>query len=118
MASEPVGLENGAITQVQLNSSTTLSSITPASQSRLNGPYTWCSALGDPNSWLQVSLGKQYTLTHVAIQGTSGGSGASANVERLTVKYEKTEAGENWATYSKLVDGVSFPKVYWISIRS
>lgn len=118
MPSEPVGLENGAITQAQLNSSTILGAINPASQSRLNGPYTWCSALGDPNSWLQVSLGKQYTLTYVAIQGTSGGSGASANVERLTVKYEKTEAGENWATYSKLVDGVSFPKVYWISIRS
>lgn len=112
MPSKPVGIEDGAITDVQLDSSTVLGSLTPATQSRLNGQHSWCSALRDPNSWLQVSLGKQYTLTHVAIQGTSGGSGASANVESLTVKYEKTEAGENWATYNKIVDGVSFPKVY------
>lgn len=114
---KPVGFENGAITNAQMNSSTTLNLIIFAHHARLNALSIWCSAVGDPNSWLQVLLGKQYTLTHVAIQLTSGGDSASFNVESLTVRYEKTETGENWITYSKVVNGKSFSKVLWISVR-
>ena len=114
---KPVGIENGAITDVQLSSSTTLNGNIFALHARLNALSIWCSEAGDPNSWLQVLLGKQYTLTHVAIQQTFDGDRASFNVESLTVRYEKTEAGENWITYSKVVNGTSFSKVLWNSGR-
>ena len=114
---KPVGIENGAITDVQLSSSTTLNGNIFALHARLNALSIWCSEAGDPNSWLQVLLGKQYTLTHVAIQQTFDGDSASFNVESLTVRYEKTEAGENWITYSKVVNGTSFSKVLWNSGR-
>lgn len=117
MPHKPVGLENGTITDVQLNSSTTLNGNVFAHHARLNAESIWCSVVGDPNSWLQVLLGKQYTLTHVAIQQTYGRNSASFNIESLTVRYEKTEAGENWITYSKVVNGTSFAKVLRNSVR-
>ena len=67
----------------------------------------WCSSGATASEWLQVSLGKEYTLTHVALQGIGGGYDVTA----LSVKYEKTQEGENWITYSKLVDGSETAKV-------
>ena len=52
-------------------------------------------------------LGKQYTLTHVALQSIGGG----VDVSELKVQYEKTEDGTKWTNYSKEIDGKEIPKV-------
>ena len=100
--SAPVGIESGIIENAQLTSSSTINHLTPAHSARLNSEQSWCSSTADPNSWLQVFLGKQYTLTHIALQG---------GVETVIVKYERTEGEVNWITYSKSVYGTSIPKV-------
>ena len=52
-------------------------------------------------------LGKQYTLTHVALQLIGGG----VDVSELKVQYEKTENGTKWKNFSKKIDGKEIPKV-------
>ena len=108
MPSKPVGLENRVIEDGDISSSSMLDSHL-AKYARLNearAPGSWCSSPTDANSWLQIFLGKQYTLTHIALQGVN-----DSDVKAITVKYEKTQDGANWMTYSKSVGANSFPKV-------
>ena len=108
MPSKPVGLENRIIEDGDISSSSMLDSHL-AKYARLNearAPGSWCSSPTDANSWLQIFLGKQYTLTHIALQGVN-----DSDVKAITVKYEKTQDGANWMTYSKSVGANSFPKV-------
>ena len=110
MPSKPVGLEKRTIPDAHFNSSSTSNSSTSAYLARLNELRdigSWCSSGATASEWLQVFLGQQYTLTHIALQGIGGGYDVTA----LTVMYEKTKAGESWKTYSKLVNGTESPKV-------
>lgn len=108
--STPVGLEKQSIPDGNFDSSSVLNATTSPHLARLNelrDSRAWCSSGATASEWLQVSLGKQYTLTHIALQGVGGGYDVTA----LTVKYEKTQEGENWITYSKLVDDSETSKV-------
>lgn len=110
MPSTPVGLEKQSIPDGNFDSSSVLNATTSPHLARLNelrDSRAWCSSGANASEWLEVFLGKQYTLTHVALQGVGGGYDVTA----LTVKYEKTHEGQNWITYSKLVDGSETSKV-------
>ena len=110
MPSTPVGLETQSIPDGNFDSSSVSSATTSPYFARLNelrGAQAWCSNGSTASEWLEVSLGKQYTLTHIALQGVGG----AFDVTALTVKYEKTRDGTNWVTYSKLVDGRETSKV-------
>lgn len=107
--SKPVGLENGTIPDEDFSSSSNGIGI-QAYLARLNELHHdghWCSEGTLPSEWLQVFLGKQYTLTHIALQGIGG----DKDVTTFKVKYEKTKAGTNWITYSKSIDGNVIDKV-------
>jgi len=108
--STPLGLENQAIPDGNFNSSSVSNATTGPHLARLNelrDSLAWCSSGATANEWLQVFLGKQYTLTYIALQGIGGGYDVTA----LTVKYEQTQDGLNWITYSKLADGSETSKV-------
>ena len=110
MPSTPVGLEKQSIPDDKFSSSSVSNDTTSPHFARLNelrGSRAWCSSGATASEWLQVSLGKEYTLTHLALQGVGGGYDVTA----LTVKYEKTKDGEDWLTYRKLVDGSETSKV-------
>lgn len=110
MPSTPVGIEEGTILDDYLTSSSVLDGSTGAHLARLNEVRefgSWCTSGPTANEWLQVFLGKQYTLTHIALQRISGGYDVTA----LTLKYEKTKEGVNWMTYSKLINGTETAKV-------
>lgn len=98
--SKAVGIESRVIGDSDISSSSVLNQHF-ADHARLNelGEF-WCSNTTDVSSWLQVFLGRQYTLTHIAIQGIN-----EFDVRAMTVKYEKTRDGENWITYSKHLGG-------------
>ncbi|CAH3161623.1 unnamed protein product, partial [Pocillopora meandrina] len=70
-------------------------------------PYNHLGCSTGPNEWLEVFLGKQYTLTHVALQLIGGG----VDVSELKIQYEKTENGTKWTNFSKKIDGKEIPKV-------
>ena len=106
--STPVGLESFKIQDSQITSSSD-DGTRLAKYARLNearSPGSWCTSNTAANSWLQVFLGKQYTLTHIALQGVN-----NYDVKSMTVKYENTKDGGNWTTYSKSVGGSSIAKV-------
>ena len=103
-----MGLENQTIPDNHLSSSSQVNSSTVPHLARLNEQRdlkAWCT--NGANQWLEVFLGKQYTLTHIALQAIGGGQ----DVSSLIVKYEKTKEGNNWIIYKKTIDGTSFPKV-------
>ena len=111
MPSTPVGLEEHLIPDDNFYSSSVLDANALPHLARLNEmryPLGWCSSGATASEWLRVSLDKQYTLTHIALQSVIGGG---HDVTALTVKFEKTQEGENWMTYSKLVDGTETSKV-------
>ena len=106
-----MGLEKRTVEDADISSSSATGSYL-AKYARLNearAPGAWCSNAADASAWLQVLLGKQYTLTHIAIQGVNGN-----DVRATTVKYEKTRDGENWTTYSKSLGGNSTAKVLFL----
>ena len=109
MPSEAVGIESRVIGDSDISSSSVLNQHF-AEHARLNelGEF-WCSNNTDASSWLQVFLGRQYTLTHIAIQGIN-----EFDVRAMTVKYEKTQDGENWTTYSKSFGGNVNAKVVFV----
>ena len=109
--SKPVGLEKGTVEDADISSSS-VNGLYLAKYARLNEartPGAWCSNAADASAWLQVLLGKQYTLTHIAIQGVNGN-----DVRAMTVKYEKTRDGEHWTTYGKSLGGNSNAKVLFL----
>ena len=106
-----MGLEKRTVEDADISSSSVNGSYL-AKYARLNearAPGAWCSSAADASAWLQVLLGKQYTLTHIAIQGVNGN-----DVRAMNVKYEKTRDGENWKTYSKSLGGNSTAKVLFL----
>ena len=106
--STPLGLQNQILPDRYLSSSSQLNNSTGPYLARLNeqrDSKAWCST--GPNEWLEVFLGKQYTLTHVALQSIGGG----VDVSELKVQYEKTKDGTNWTKYSKEIDGKEISKV-------
>lgn len=106
--STPLGLQNQILPDKYLSSSSQLNNSTGPYLARLNeqrDSKAWCST--GPNEWLEVFLGKQYTLTHVALQSIGGG----VDVSELKVQYEKTKDGTNWTKYSKEIDGKEISKV-------
>ena len=106
--STPLGLENQILPDKYLSSSSQLNNSTGPYLARLKeqrDSKAWCST--GPNEWLEVFLGKQYTLTHVALQSIGGG----VDVSELKVQYEKTKDGTNWTKYSKEIDGKEISKV-------
>ena len=106
--STPVGLENQTILDNHLRNSSQFNSSTGPHLARLNeerDSKAWCTS--GVNQWLEVFLGKQHTLTHIALQAIGGGQ----DVSSLIVQYEKTKEGSSWITYSKVVDGTPFLKV-------
>ncbi|PFX18451.1 Fibroleukin, partial [Stylophora pistillata] len=106
--STPLGLENQILPDNYLSNSSQLNSSSGPHLARLNeqrDSKAWCSA--GPNEWLQVFLGKQYTLTHMALQSIGGG----VDVTELKVQYEKTRDGIKWKYYSKEIDGKEMLKV-------
>ncbi|RMX52838.1 hypothetical protein pdam_00011325, partial [Pocillopora damicornis] len=101
-------LENQRLPDKYLSSSSQLNNSTGPYLARLKeqrDSKAWCST--GPNEWLEVFLGKQYTLTHVALQSIGGG----VDVSELKVQYEKTKDGTNWTKYSKEIDGKEISKV-------
>ena len=92
-------MENGAISDAQINASSQFNTSHAAIQGRLNFKAisstvgSWSAGRNDLHQWLQVDLGSQYTkVTRVATQGSYGYS--------------------EWVTKYKLQysnDGVNFP---------
>ena len=91
-------MENGAISDKQINASSQLDSSHAGTQARLHLKATvgkagsWSAGINDVNQWLQIDTGSRHTnVTRVATQGRNGDS--------------------QWVTKYKLqysIDGVSF----------
>ena len=66
----PLGMQNGAISNGQLQASTEWDAYLSIPQGRLNHPRCWAARFNDANQWYQVDLGSQYIrVTSVATQG-------------------------------------------------
>ena len=87
-----IGMENGAISDRQINASSQLDSSHAGTQARLHFTGSWSAGINDVNQWLQIDIGSRYTnVTRVATQGRNGNS--------------------QWVTKYKLqysIDGVNF----------
>ena len=70
----PLGMENGAISDAQINASSQWDENRPARNARLNfkgnGTFGWTTLRNDQTQWLQVYLGNFSTVTGVATQGS------------------------------------------------
>ena len=72
---KPLGMENEAITDVQISASSQRSDDHAANQARLHLKITgskqggWSALKDDLNQWLQVDLGSYTRVTRIATQG-------------------------------------------------
>ena len=72
---EPLGMENGAISNAQIKASSQWDANHAVIQGRLhfqaNGRKqgAWSARRNDASQWLQVDLGKYTIVTHIATQG-------------------------------------------------
>ena len=65
-------MEEGAITDGQISSSSQLDANHEASQGRLNLKGSWSAYANDAKQWLQIDLGSNpVTVTRVATQGSN-----------------------------------------------
>ena len=65
-------MEEGAITDGQISSSSQLDANHEASQGRLNLKGSWSAYANDAEQWLQIDLGSNpVTITRVATQGSN-----------------------------------------------
>ena len=65
-----LGMENGAISNGQLQASTEWDAYLSVPQGRLHHPRCWAARINDVNQWYQIDLRSQYTrVTAVATQG-------------------------------------------------
>ena len=106
--STPLGLENQILSDNYLSNPSQLNSSTGPYLVRLNEQHdskAWRST--GSSKWLDVFLGKQNTLTHVALQSIGGG----VDVSELKVQSEKNKDGTKWISYIKEIDGKEIPKV-------
>ena len=68
-------MENGAISDRQINASSQLDSSHAGTQARLHFTGSWSAGINDVNQWLQIDIGSRYTnVTRVATQGRNGNS--------------------------------------------
>ena len=102
---EALGMENGAILDGQISASSELDVDNAAIQGRLYFQATgtkqgaWSAAQSDPNQWLQVDLGSQFTkVTGIATQGQNGGH--TQWVKRYKLQYGND--GVNFKNYREL----------------
>ena len=74
----PLGLENGAISDTQIDASSQLDSTHSAKQARLHSKAdgskwgSWSALTNDLSQWLQVDLSTYTRVTRVATQGSNG----------------------------------------------
>ena len=69
---DALGLEKGAISDVQISASSQLDKNHEPSQGRLNLKGSWSAYINDAKQWLQIDLGSnRVTVTRVATQGSN-----------------------------------------------
>ena len=102
---EPLGMEDGTITDVQVTSSSRLDDNHSPSQARLNFKEEenkaggWSAQTNDENQWLQVDLGSYTRVTRVATQGLN------AKDEWVTrYKLQFSDDGKNFQNYKQQGD--------------
>ena len=102
---EPLGMEDGTITDVQVTSSSRLDDNHSPSQARLNFKEEenkaggWSTQPNDENPWLQVDLGSYTRVTRVATQGLN------AKDEWVTkYKLQFSDDGKNFQNYKQQGD--------------
>ena len=95
---ETLGMESGAISDVQITASSQLDAVHPAIRGRLQCERasgtagSWSAGNNDVNQWLQVDLGSRYTkVTRVATQGKT-------DVAQWVTKY-KLQYGNDGVTF-------------------
>ena len=87
---EPVGMESGAISDVQISASSNKDDSFAASRARLLVKKSgirqggWSPFKDDLNQWLQVDLGRLTTVTRLATQGRDG---SDEWVTKYTLQY-------------------------------
>ena len=101
----PLGMESGHLPDSALSASTFYSANHAPQLSRLNkipgksNAGAWCAKTNDANQWLQVSFGRETTVTKVATQGRYD---SDSRVMSYSLSYSMD--GTHWATY-RLSDG-------------
>ncbi|XP_066019015.1 uncharacterized protein [Pocillopora verrucosa] len=102
---EPLGMEDGTITDDQVSSSTRLDDNHSPSKARLNfkeeenNAGGWSAQTNDENQWLQVDLGSYTRVTRVATQGLN------VNNEWVTkYKLQFSDDGKNLQNYKQQGD--------------
>ena len=107
----PLGMENGAISDVQITSSSQWSNKHAAQNARLNfkkqGAWGWVTPTNNYEQWLQVDLGSNKTVTGVATQGSPDNL-----YDNWVTKYrlQCSDDGVTFRIYKATND--TFPKVY------
>ncbi|XP_028414341.1 uncharacterized protein LOC114537501 [Dendronephthya gigantea] len=64
-----LGMENMKISDSKITASTEYSGKHSARKARLNGPDSWVAKQNDSDPWIEVDLGRNETITAIAIQG-------------------------------------------------
>ena len=101
----PLGMESGHLPDSSLSASTSASSNHIPQFGRLNKipasgkSGAWCAKSDDGNQWLQISFGRQTTVTKVATQGRYD---SDSRVTSYSVSYSVD--GAHWVLY-RLSDG-------------
>ena len=94
---DALGLEKGAISDVQISASSQLDKNHEPSQGRLNLKGSWSAYINDAKQWLQIDLGSnRVTVTRVATQGSNF---QSQWVINYTLKY--SDDGLNFQLYKQ-----------------
>ena len=101
----PLGMESGHLPDSSLSASTSANSNHIPQFGRLNKipasgkAGAWCAKSNDGNQWLQISFGRQTTVTKVATQGRYD---SDSRVTSYSVSYSVD--GAHWVLY-RLSDG-------------
>ena len=96
---EPLGMENGAISDVQISASSQWEDATAARNARLNDKtlqwaWGWSAKANNQNQWLQVDLGSITSVTGVATQG-----GTTGRYYNVVTKYSLQYSDDGVAHY-------------------
>ena len=101
---QALGMESGAIADSQLTTSSEWSAYQGSKRGRLHtkenglGTGAWSSLTSDLNQWLQVDLGKNTPVTHVATQGRNSWSPAQMVTE---YKLQFSDNGASFLFYKR-----------------
>ncbi|XP_077970679.1 uncharacterized protein LOC144425162 [Styela clava] len=99
---EPLGMEDGTITDNMISESSSTDGAHAGALGRLNGPASWATNEGE-GAWIQVLLSKHMKVSGILLQGAND---AQRWVKTFKISYAKDETNSAWAEYKSFDDEV------------